>query len=340
MLSRLGPGGSQEDGNARFVCYDASVNNLFLVTGGAGFIGSHVVERLLHDGGRVRVLDNFSTGSLSFLPFASQFPDELEILEGDIRDLDTVERAARGTGVIFHQAAMRSVPRSVKDPLGANANNVTGTLNVLEAARRAGTRRVVYASSSSVYGDRPDLPKREDQPPAPISPYAVSKAAGEQYAAVWNRLFEVETVGLRYFNVFGPRQDPASEYAAVIPRFILWGFAGRPLEVHGDGQQSRDFTYIDNVVEANLLAAGASAAAGEVFNVGCGSRVSLLEIIQKLEEMLGRSLQRRHTPAREGDVRHTLADVSKAKRLMGYTPLVDFDEGFRRTVEYFSKHAA
>jgi nucleoside-diphosphate-sugar epimerase len=230
---------------------------------------------------------------------------------------------------------MRSVPRSVKDPLGANANNVTGTLTVLEAARRAGIRRVVYASSSSVYGDRPDLPKREDQPPAPISPYAVSKVAGEQYATVWHRLFGVETVGLRYFNVFGPRQDPASEYAAVIPRFILWGLGGESLEIHGDGGQSRDFTYIDNVVEANLLAAKSPSAAGEAFNIGCGDRVSLLDIIGRLEALLGKKRERRHTPSRAGDVPHTLADVGKAKRLMGYSPLVNFDEGFRRTVEYF-----
>ncbi len=311
------------------------MNDLAVVTGGAGFIGSHLVERLLADGVRVRVLDNFSTGARTNLGFAPRFRRQLEVLRGDVRNLSVVLRAARGARVIYHQAAMRSVPRSVKDPLGANANNVTGTVNVLEAARRCRVSRVVYASSSSVYGDRPDLPKREDQPPAPVSPYAVSKAAGEQYATIWARLYGVDTVGLRYFNVFGPRQDPKSEYAAVIPRFILWGLRGRSLEVHGDGAQSRDFTYIDNVVEANLLAAKAPGAQGEVFNVGCGSRVSLLEIIAKLEAILGRRLERRHTPPRAGDVAHTLADVSKAKRLLGYAPLVDFDEGFRRTVEYF-----
>jgi UDP-N-acetylglucosamine/UDP-N-acetyl-alpha-D-glucosaminouronate 4-epimerase len=309
--------------------------DLFLVTGGAGFIGSHLVERLLADGARVRVLDNFSTGARANLPFAKASGRRLEVIRGDIKQRGVVERAARGVRVIFHQAAMRSVPRSVKDPLGANANNVTGTLHVLEAARRARVPRVVFASSSSVYGDRPDLPKREDQPPAPISPYAVSKAAGEQYAAVWTRLFGVETVGLRYFNVFGPRQDPKSEYAAVIPRFILWGLRGQPLEVHGDGAQSRDFTYIDNVVSANLLAARAAGVGGEVFNVGCGGRVSLLEIISKLEAILGRPLTRKHEPSRAGDVPHTLADVSKGKRLLGYSPLVSFDEGLRRTVEYF-----
>ena len=311
------------------------MTDLALVTGGAGFIGSHLVERLLADGARVRVLDNFSTGARTNLGFAPKYRRQLEVIRGDIRNLSVLLRAARGARVIYHQAAMRSVPRSVKDPLGANDNNVTGTLHVLEAARRCKVPRVVYASSSSVYGDRPDLPKREDQPPAPLSPYAVSKAAGEQYAAIWTRLYNVETVGLRYFNVFGPRQDPNSQYAAVIARFIQGGLRGQPLEVHGDGTQSRDFTYIDNVVEANLLAGKAPAAAGEAFNIGCGSRVSLLDIIARLEAFLGRKLERRHTPSRAGDVPHTLADVSKANRLMGYSPLVDFDEGFRRTVEYF-----
>jgi nucleoside-diphosphate-sugar epimerase len=308
---------------------------LYLVTGGAGFIGSQLVERLLRDGARVRLLDNFSSGTRENLTFARAYRRRLEVIRGDLRKPATVERAARGVRVIYHQAAMRSVPRSVKDPLGANDNNVTGTLHVLEAARQARVPRVVYASSSSVYGDAPDLPKREDQTPAPISPYAVSKRANELYAAVWSRLYGVETVGLRYFNVFGPRQDPKSEYAAVIPRFILWGLTGKRLEVHGDGTQTRDFTYIDNVVESNLLAARAADAPGEVFNVGCGTHTSLLEIISMLETILGRPLERRHTPPRAGDVPHTLADIGKAKRLLGYEPLVDFEEGFRRTVEFF-----
>src|SRR5439155_3716750 len=204
----------------------------------------------------------------------------------------------------------------------ANENNVTGTLHILDAARRLGVKRVVYASSSSVYGDNPELPKREDQAPAPISPYAVSKAANEAYARVWTKLYGVETVGLRYFNVFGPRQDPASEYAAVIPRFILWGLRGTPLEVHGDGTQSRDFTFIENVVEANILAGEAPDASGETFNVGCGERTSLLEVIGLLESIVAKPLERRHSPSRGGDVAHTLADVSKAKRLMGYSSLV------------------
>src|SRR5713226_381362 len=221
----------------------AATSSLFLVTGGAGFIGSHVVESLLADGHRVRVLDNFSTGNRANLDFA-RGNRRLEVLRGDLRNLETVARAVRGVSVVFHQAAMRSVPRSVADPLGCNASNVTGTLHLLHAAAKQKKKpRIVYASSSSVYGERPDLPKREDQPTAPISPYAASKVAGELYGSVWSRLFDVETVGLRYFNVFGPGQDPKSEYAAVIPRFILWGQTGKPLQVHGDGTQSRDFTY-------------------------------------------------------------------------------------------------
>jgi UDP-glucose 4-epimerase len=306
---------------------------VFLVTGGAGFIGSHLTVRLLAEGHGVRVFDNFSTGSPRNVPDVTG--SRLDVVHGDVRDLPALERAAAGVTAIFHQAAMRSVPRSVLDPLGANENNVTGTLQVFEAARRAGVRRVVYASSSSVYGDRPDLPKQEDHPLSPVSPYAVSKAAGEQYGRVWHRLYGVETVGLRYFNVFGPRQDPASEYAAVIPKFILWALQTVPLEVHGDGRQSRDFTYIDNVVDANVLAATAPDVGGEVFNVGCGARTSLLDIIARLEGLLGRALERRHTPSRSGDVAHTLADVSKAKQRLGYVPAVNFDDGLARTLEYF-----
>ena len=313
-------------------------SSIYLVTGGGGFIGSHVVERLLAQGHRVRVLDNFSTGSRANLAFAKG-NGRLEIIRGDLKSLATVERAVRGVTAVFHQAAMRSVPRSVADPLGANASNVTGTLHVLVAAARQKKKpRVVYASSSSVYGERPALPKREDQATSPISPYAASKVAGELYASVWSRLFGVETVGLRYFNVFGPRQDPKSEYAAVIPRFILWGRQGKPLQVHGDGTQSRDFTYIDNVVSANLLAAAAPAAvSGKSYNVGCGSRTSLLEIIASLARLRGHPLTTKHQPTRVGDVPHTLADIGAAKRDMGYEPLVDFAEGLSRTVDYFTE---
>ena len=312
--------------------------SLFLVTGGAGFIGSHVVERLLAEGHRVRVLDNFSTGTRANLDFA-RGNRRLEVIRGDLKSLETVARAVRGVAAVFHQAAMRSVPRSVADPLGCHASNVTGMLHVLYAASRQKKKpRIVYASSSSVYGERPDLPKREDQPTAPISPYAATKVAGELYASVWSRLFGVETVGLRYFNVFGPRQDPRSEYAAVIPRFILWGWEGKPLQVHGDGTQSRDFTYIDNVVSANLLAARAKAAAvsGKCYNVGCGSRTSLLEIITLLERMLGRPLMKKHLARRVGDVPHTLADIGQANSDFGYEPLVEFEEGLGRTVQFFT----
>jgi UDP-glucose 4-epimerase len=309
----------------------------YLVTGGAGFIGSHIVERLLHDaagrGGVVRVLDDFSTGRMANLRGFDG--SGLEIVRGDIRDLHTVERAARGVNVIFHQAAMRSVPQSIADPMSTHAVNVTGTLNIFEAARRVGVRRVVYASSSSVYGERPTLPKREDQPVEPISPYGVSKAAAEQYGSVWHRIYGVQTVGLRYFNVFGERQDAASTYAAVIPNFIFAALAGSPVEVHGDGNQSRDFTHVDNVVDANLLAATAPGAGGHVFNVGCGARISLLDMLDKLEAIVGHPIERRHTPARQGDVPHSLADISKARRLLAYSPRVGFDEGLARTVAYF-----
>ena len=326
----------------RAVAHPMATPPLALVTGGAGFIGSHLVERLLAEGYRVRVFDNFSTGSRKNLAFAGKGA-RLEIQRGELANLAHVQKAVRGASVIFHQAALRSVPRSVEDPLGANASNVTGTLHLLVAAARQKAKpRLVYASSSSVYGERAELPKREDQPTAPISPYAATKVAGELYASVWSRLFGVETVGLRYFNVFGPRQDPKSEYAAVIPKFILWGMGGRPLHIHGDGTQSRDFTYIDNVVSANLLAARADARAvsGKSYNVGCGSRTSLLEIVGLLETMLGRSLRRTHEPGRVGDVPHTLADVSAAKRDMGYEPLVGFEEGLRRTVAFFTGRTA
>lgn len=316
-----------------------ATSSTFLVTGGAGFIGSHVVERLLGEGHRVRVFDNFSTGSRANLDFARGHK-KLEIVRGDLRNQKAVEKAVSGVTAVFHQAAMRSVPRSVADPLGCNAANVTGTLHILYAAAKQKRKpRVVYASSSSVYGENPELPKREDQPTAPISPYAATKVADEIYASVWNRLFGVETVGLRYFNVFGPRQDPKSEYAAVIPRFILWGVENTPLQIHGDGKQSRDFTYIDNVVSANILASLAPAASvsGKAYNVGCGSRTSLLEIVEMIEGMLGKRLKRKHSPSRVGDVPHTLADVSRAKQDMGYTPLVEFDEGLKRTVAFFTK---
>ncbi|HEY2993986.1 MAG TPA: SDR family oxidoreductase [Methylomirabilota bacterium] len=309
---------------------------LHLVTGGAGFIGSSLARALLARGDRVRIIDNFSSGKRENI---ADMARDLELVEGDILDDAAMARAIEGVEVVFHEAAIPSVPKSMAEPLANHAANATGTLNVLAWAKRAGVKRLVYAASSAAYGESPELPKIETMAPAPISPYGASKLAGESYCQVYAAAFGLETVCLRYFNVFGPRQDPKSEYAAVIPRFILWALEGTPLEVHGDGTQSRDFTYIDNVVDANLAAATAPAAAGEVFNVGCGNRVSLLSIIERIEKILGRPVARRHTPGRAGDVPHTQADVSKAERLMKYTARVDFDEGFRRTVDFFRRGA-
>jgi UDP-glucose 4-epimerase len=308
-----------------------STRGLYLVTGGAGFIGSHIAEALVRRGDRVRVLDNFSTGRRENLePLGA-----IDLVEGDLQDADTVRRAVAGVDGVFHQAALRSVPRSVDDPLSSNEVNVTGTLVLLLACREAGVRRVVYASSSSVYGDDPALPKVETLATRPISPYAVSKLAAEHYCQTFARLYGLETVSLRYFNVFGPRQNPESKYSAVIPRFLALALAGAPLEVHGDGEQSRDFTYIDNVVQGNLLAMSAPGVSGEVFNIACGTRHSLLAIADAIADFLGRRLPRAHTTSRPGDVRHTLADISKAEMLLGYRPTVDFGEGMRRTCEYF-----
>lgn len=304
----------------------------FLVTGGAGFIGSHLVDRLVSEGHGVRVLDNLSEGRRENL---ADVMDAIEFILGDLRDRAVVRRAVTGVEYVLHQAALRSVPRSVADPFATHDVNVTGTLTLLLAARDAGVRRVVFASSSSVYGSATELPLRESQMPRPVSPYAASKVAGEFYCSVFTTLYQVETVCLRYFNVFGPRQDPTSEYAAVIPRFIMAALTGAPLEIHGDGLQSRDFTYIDNAVEANLLAATTPGIAGEVFNVGGGERYSVLEIKAHLEEILGKPLAVYHTPARAGDVRHTQADLSKATERLGYRPTICFREGLRRTVESF-----
>jgi UDP-glucose 4-epimerase len=306
---------------------------LYLVTGGAGFIGSNIAEALVRRGDRVRVLDDFSTGRRENLATLGA----VEVVEGDLRDAAAVHRAVAGVDGVFHEAALRSVPRSVDDPLSSNEVNVTGTLVLLLACREARVRRVVYASSSSVYGDDPTLPKVETLPTQPISPYAVSKLAAEHYCQTFARLYGLETVSLRYFNVFGPRQNPESKYSAVIPRFLAQALAGEPLEVHGDGEQSRDFTYIDNVVRGNLLAMETPGVSGEVFNVACGTRHSLLAIADAIADFLGRKLARTHVASRAGDVRHTLADIGKAERLLGYRPDVDFATGMRRTCEYFVK---
>lgn len=307
---------------------------MYLVTGGAGFIGSHIVERLVSMGKSVRVFDNFSFGSKENL---NGIGERVEMLSGDLLDLDAVQRAMKGVQVVFHQAALRSVPFSVEHPSLVNRVNVEGTLNVLTAARDAKVGRVVFASSSSVYGEEKKLPSSEQQLPRPISPYAVSKLAGEYYCQAFTGLYGLETVSLRYFNVFGPRQDPNSQYAAVIPRFILWAMRGEPLEVHGDGFQSRDFTYIDNVVDANLLAAASRQAIGGVFNVGQSETHTLLDLIALVQRVLRKELRWFHTKARPGDVRQTLADLSQSRRHLGYHPRSSFEEGIVETVKYFSR---
>jgi nucleoside-diphosphate-sugar epimerase len=303
-----------------------------LVTGGAGFIGSSLTRALVAGGRTVRVLDNLSSGKRENL---ADLMDRIEWIEGDILDPPTMARAAEGVDVIFHQAAIPSVPRSLAAPLPSHEANATGTLRVLEAARACRVRRVVYAGSSSAYGDTPVLPKVETMSPGPLSPYAVSKLTGEHYCLVYSRSMGVETVVLRYFNVFGPRQDPTSQYAAVIPRFITAALAQREPVVFGDGKQSRDFCYIDNVVEANLLAAEAPGAVGRVFNVACGSATELNGVLDLLGELVGRKVTARYESGRPGDVKHSLADIALAGAHLGYRPKVMFPEGLRRTFEWF-----
>jgi nucleoside-diphosphate-sugar epimerase len=299
-----------------------------LVTGGGGFIGSHLVRRLLRDGLGVRVLDNFATGRRANL---EEVLGDVELIEGDLQSYERVHNAVRGCDLAFHLGALPSVPRSIQDPLTSNATNVVGTLNVLLAARDEGVRRVVYASSSSLYGASTELPKREDMPALPIAPYAVSKLAGEGYCRAFHGVYGLETVALRYFNVFGPGQDPQSQYAAVIPNFITAALEDRRPIIHGDGEQSRDFTFVDNAVDANLLAASAEGAAGQAFNVACGERTSLNLIVARLAALTGKEIEPVNTDPRPGDVRHSLADISRAREILGYVPAVDFEEGLRRT---------
>jgi nucleoside-diphosphate-sugar epimerase len=303
-----------------------------LVTGGGGFIGSNLVERLVRDGHRVRVLDNFATGRRENL---SPVLEDVELIEGDIQSYERVHTAVRGCELVLHQAALPSVPRSIQDPLTSNASNVTGTLNVLLAARDEGVRRVVFASSSSVYGANRELPKREQMAAFPIAPYGVAKLAAENYCRAFHQVYGLETVALRYFNVFGPRQDPLSEYAAVIPRFITAFLERERPVVYGDGEQSRDFSYIDNVVEANLLACDSEGVGGLTFNVACGERITLNRLLDELREMTGSSIEAEYQPARPGDVPHSLADVSSAREHLSYEPLVGFREGLSRTFDYF-----
>ncbi len=307
-----------------------------LVTGGAGFIGSHIAEALLMKGFAVRVLDNFSTGKKENLIFDRQYRS-LEILEGDICDPSICQIAVSGVEYVFHEAALPSVPRSIEDPEASNKINIGGTLNILLAASKEKVKRVIYASSSSVYGDTPTLPKHEEMSPDPLSPYALQKYVGEQYCRLFFQLYAVDTVSLRYFNVFGPKQDPNSLYSAVIPKFIDALVHHRAPTIFGDGEQSRDFTFIENVVQANLLAMSAKRLDGTSINIACGVRISLNQLLRLLKEILGSTQVPIYQEARKGDVRHSLADIRKAKDLMNYAPVVDFKAGLEKTVEFFRK---
>jgi UDP-glucose 4-epimerase len=311
----------------------------FLVTGGAGFIGSHIAQGLLARGDRVRVLDNLSTGDPRNVELLGS---DVEFIKGDVTDPQAVAKAVKGVDCIFHEAALASVPRSVEEPLATHAACVTGTLVVLDEARKAGVRRLVYAASSSAYGDQPTSSKRETDLPAPISPYGAAKFAAESYCAAFSATYGFETVAIRYFNVFGPRQDPNSQYSAVIPLFITAMLAGRQPVVYGDGGQSRDFTFIENVVHGNLLAADADAklVSGRVFNVANGRSTSLLQLLDELNSLLGTKIKPVHKDARVGDVRESLADITQARDRLKYEPLVSFEEGLRRSIEYYRTIAA
>ena len=308
-----------------------------LITGGAGFIGSHLVERMLASGHEVRVLDNFATGRRSNLePFAA----DVELVEGDIQSYERAFTAVKGCDTVFHLAALPSVPRSIQDPLTSHASNVTGLLNVLLAARDAGVRRVVYASSSSVYGANPQLPKHEDLVPMPISPYAVAKLAGEGYCRSFGEVYGLETVAVRYFNVFGPRQDPRSQYAAVIPNFITALLTGTSPVIFGDGEQSRDFTYVQNVIDANVLAMSVDDAAGRLYNVACGQAVTVNELFSELRTITGADVEAVYHDGRVGDVRHSLANIDRARTELGYEPTVQLREGLSLTTDHFRDELA
>jgi len=311
----------------------------FLVTGGAGFIGSNIVKALLNRGDWVRVLDDFSTGKQENLSLPGISPDlmnNLEALEGDIADLATCRQAVDGIQYILHQAAIPSVPRSVALPLESNRANIDGTLNLLVAARDAGVKRLIFASSSAVYGNAPGFPRKETIAPAPLSPYAVQKLTVEHYLRIFYELYGLETVSLRYFNVFGPHQDPDSEYAAVIPLFIKALLAGAQPTVYGDGEQSRDFTYVDNVVYGNLLAVEAEDAPGKVMNLACGGQLSLNQLLALLRDITGSDVEAVYTDPRPGDVRHSRADITLSEQVLNYKTQVSLEEGLRRTVDYFA----
>jgi UDP-glucose 4-epimerase len=308
-----------------------------LVTGGAGFIGGHIVDRLLAEGWEVRVLDDFSSGREENLACAL---GQIELIKGDIRDEALVARAVEGVEVVFHEAAVPSVPRSVSEPVRTNDVNVNGTLNLLEQARQARVRRVVFAASSSAYGDTPTLPKIETMPATPMSPYALQKYVGEGYCQLYASLYGLETVALRYFNIYGPRQNPDSEYAAVIPRFIRACLRGEPPHIYGDGEQTRDFTFVGDAVQANLLAAEAPRASGHVMNVGGGARTSLNQLLETIRQVTGTKVQAIHEPGRAGDVRDSLAALDLARALIGYVPQVSLREGLQKTVESSQPRAA
>ncbi len=303
-----------------------------LVTGGAGFIGSHLVDRLVRDGWRVRVLDDLSSGREANL---ARSLAQIELLRGDLCDEAMAARAVAGVEVVFHEAAVPSVPRSVAEPVRTNRVNVTGTLGLLEAARAAGVRRFVFAASSSAYGNTEKLPKVEEMPPTPESPYALQKLAGEEYCRLYTQLYGFETVALRYFNVFGPRQNPESEYAAVVPRFVTACIAGRSPVIYGDGEQTRDFTFVGDAVEANLLAAVSERAVGRVMNVAGGKRISLNELLRSIQEITGTKIAAQHEPGRAGDVRHSLASLARAERLLGFRPQTTLLAGLAVTIESY-----
>ncbi|WP_094226525.1 SDR family oxidoreductase [Methanolobus psychrotolerans] len=305
------------------------------VTGGAGFIGSNIVERLVSYGNEVVVIDNFLTGRMENI---GVFKDDIRLVNGSIQDLGLLRTEFKGVDYVLHQAALPSVPRSIDDPIATNQNNIDGTLNVLVAAKDSGVKRVVYAASSSAYGNTLTLPKHEGMSPDPLSPYAISKLAGEQYCKVFYDIYGLETVALRYFNVFGPRQDPNSHYAAVIPKFIKNMLSGESPVIFGDGEQSRDFTYVQNNVDANLLACTAANAPGKVFNIACGSRISLNELVMALNDIIGTDIEPAYAAERPGDVKHSLADITRARDILGYKPTYVLAEGLARTVEWFKKH--
>jgi UDP-glucose 4-epimerase len=308
------------------------IEGRYLVTGGAGFIGSHIVKRLVDDGQFVRVVDNLATGNETRL---NEVRAKIDFFNGDLADEAIARTAVEGIDFVVHQAAIPSVQRSLRDPVATNRANVVATLNLLESARQLGVRRFIYAASSSAYGDTEVLPKHEDMPANPRSPYALQKFVGERYCKLYFELYGLETVSLRYFNVFGPGQDPDSEYSAVIPKFVSAILCKRPITIHGDGEQSRDFTYVDNVVEANLLAIASTQARGMICNIGCGERISLNRLVKSIEKRLRAKAEPIYGPTKPGDVKHSLADLSRANAVLSYHPKITFEEGLDRTVEFF-----